>query len=186
MLVLSDFTMQNTSWQDVLTGEAEYDGIPAWLSSKFSPSTHPYPWPLKDTSGFSTWACGYFTERISHSFQQLYTQHQTEFARVWREIALRFRDNSGVLGYELMNEPWTGDFYQVRGETTNNSLINSETGPELAAPGQCWLLSAGAFLQLGQCRHQRGGRREADILGARHLRLLHQCLYHCPVLISSH
>ena len=123
------------SWQDVLIGEAEYDGIPAWLSSKFSPSSHPYPWPLKDTSGFSTWACGYFTQQISQGFQELYTNHKAEFARVWREIALRFRDKSAVLGYELMNEPWTGDFYQVRGETTTTSLTTAETGPELAAAG---------------------------------------------------
>ena len=95
-----------------MIGEAEYDGVPAWLSSQFSPPAHAYPWPLNNTSGFSTWACGYFTQQISQSFQELYTNHKAEFARVWREIALRFRDNSGVLGYELMNEPWTGDFYQ--------------------------------------------------------------------------
>ena len=96
----------------MLIGEAEYDGIPTWLSSKFTPSAHAYPWPMKNTSEFSTWACGYFSEKISNSFQQLYTQHQPEFARVWQEIALRFRDKAAVLGYELMNEPWTGDFYQ--------------------------------------------------------------------------
>ena len=105
--------------------EAEYDGIPAWLSSKFSPSTHAYPWPLNNTEGFTTWACGYFTEKISNSFQQLYTQHQPEFARVWREIALRFRDKSAVLGYELMNEPWTGDFYQVRTQRIKHKTSTS-------------------------------------------------------------
>ena len=117
------------TFQDVLIDEAEYDGIPSWLSAKFSPSSHSYPWPMNNTSGetvtggsadtdtsllgFSTWACGYFSERISNYFQQLYTEHRAEFSRVWREIALRFRDKNAVLGYELMNEPWTGDFYQV-------------------------------------------------------------------------
>ena len=37
--------------QDVLTEEAEYDGIPSWLSAKFSPSQHSYPWPMKSTEG---------------------------------------------------------------------------------------------------------------------------------------
>ena len=37
--------------QDVLTKEAEYDGIPSWLSAKFSSSQHPYPWPMKSTQG---------------------------------------------------------------------------------------------------------------------------------------
>ena len=97
----------------MLTSKLEYDGIPKWLSDKFPPPDHPYPWPMKDDSGYSTWACGYFTEEISHGFQELYTKHQHEFARVWREIAARFRDMSAVLGYELMNEPWTGNFYEV-------------------------------------------------------------------------
>ena len=64
--------------------------------------------------GFTTWACGYFSEHISNSFQQLYTEHKQEFANVWREIANRFKNMPEILGYELMNEPWTGDFYQVR------------------------------------------------------------------------
>ena len=78
------------TFQDVLIDEAEYDGIPSWLTAR-----------------------GYFSGRISNYFQQLYTEHRAEFSRVWREIALRFRDKNSVLGYELMNEPWTGDFYQV-------------------------------------------------------------------------
>ena len=41
------------------------------------------------TSGFSTWACGYFSQQISNSFQQLYTRHMAEFGNVWREIATR-------------------------------------------------------------------------------------------------
>ena len=40
-------------------------------------------------SGFSTWACGYFSQQISNSFQQLYTRHMAEFGNVWREIATR-------------------------------------------------------------------------------------------------
>ena len=99
--------------QDVMNNVATYDGVPQWLYDKFEAPDHEYPWPMKDTSGYSTWACGYFTQEISHGFQQLYTKHQLEFARVWREIAARFRDMSAVLGYELMNEPWTGNFYEV-------------------------------------------------------------------------
>ena len=63
--------------------------------------------------GFSTWACGYFTQEIANGFQQLYTEHKAEFARVWKEIAKRFRGMPEILGYELMNEPWTGDFFDV-------------------------------------------------------------------------
>lgn len=109
---------------------AEYDGIPSWLSGQFRAPEHSYPWPMKDTSGrcleqfhwfqasfdqgYSTWACGYFSQDIANSFQQLYTEHKEEFANVWKEIAKRFKGMPEILGYELMNEPWTGDFYEVR------------------------------------------------------------------------
>ena len=63
--------------------------------------------------GYSTWACGYFSQDIANSFQQLYTEHKEEFANVWKEIAKRFKGMPEILGYELMNEPWTGDFYEV-------------------------------------------------------------------------
>ena len=117
--------------QDVLKDVAEYDGIPSWLSGQFRAPEHPYPWPMKDTSGrtqvfgvtqvskysfdpgYSTWACGYFSQDIANSFQQLYTEHKEEFANVWKEIARRFKGMPEILGYELMNEPWTGDFYEV-------------------------------------------------------------------------
>ena len=98
--------------QDVLTEVATYDGIPSWLSGQFRAPEHPYPWPMKDTSGYSTWACGYFTQQIANGFQQLYTEHKEEFANVWRNIAERFKGMSEILGYELLNEPWTGDFFE--------------------------------------------------------------------------
>jgi len=98
--------------QDVLKDVAEYDGIPSWLSGQFRAPEHSYPWPMKDTSGYSTWACGYFSQEIANSFQQLYTEHRGEFANVWREIAKRFKGMPEILGYELMNEPWTGDFFE--------------------------------------------------------------------------
>jgi endoglycosylceramidase len=31
------------------------------------------------------------------------------FASIWRLIAQEFKDENGLLGYELMNEPWAGD-----------------------------------------------------------------------------
>ena len=127
--------------QDVLKDVAEYDGIPSWLSGQFRAPEHSYPWPMKDTSGriqlneisvmrlssgYSTWACGYFSQEIANSFQQLYTEHRGEFANVWREIAKRFKGMPEILGYELMNEPWTGDFFEVyiKFQKTYKSLMD--------------------------------------------------------------
>ena len=80
--------------QDVLKpvslgGFTGYPGVPNWLSAKFRPPAHPYPWPMYNTSRYSTWACGYFAEEISNGFQQLYQEHKTEFANFWRHVALR-------------------------------------------------------------------------------------------------
>jgi len=115
--------------QDVLTDKAGYAGIPTWLAAKFTPSQHAYPWPMYNTSGYSTWACGYFTQEISNSFQQLYTEHKQEFANFWREVAKRFRGDPAILAYELMNEPWTGDMYQDA-----SMLLPGNAGYELLEP----------------------------------------------------
>ena len=115
--------------QDVLTEVASYNGIPRWLSSQFRSPDHAFPWPMKDRSGFSTWACGYFTQEIANGYQQLYTEHKEEFANVWRQIAGRFKGMPEILGYELLNEPWTGDFFEDL-----SILLPGNAGHELLEP----------------------------------------------------
>ena len=34
-----------------------------------------------------------------------------EFSNVWKQLARRFRGDPNILGYELLNEPWSGDIY---------------------------------------------------------------------------
>jgi len=115
--------------QDMLTEKADYEGVPRWLSSKFKPPEHAYPWPMNNTHGFSTWACGYFSQEISNGFQQLYTEHKKEFAEFWRQVAIRFRNNPAILGYELMNEPWTGDIF-----SDASIILPGNAGYELLEP----------------------------------------------------
>jgi len=115
--------------QDVLTGTAEYWGIPPWLADKMTPPSHPYPWPMESTHGFSTWACGYFSQEISNKFQQLYTNHKEEFANIWRTIANRFKNDPNILGYELLNEPWSGDLY-----SDASLLLPGNSGSRLLQP----------------------------------------------------
>ena len=75
-------------FQDVLIDEAEYDGIPSWLTAR-----------------------GYFSGKISNYFQQLYTKHRAEFSSVLRGIALRF--SLGSLGPGFSSVP-EGDEYLNR------------------------------------------------------------------------
>ena len=67
----------------------EYWGIPEWVYNKMEAPEHPYPWPMKDTSGFNTWACGYFSQTVSNAFQQLYSNKAGTadyFANFWVQV----------------------------------------------------------------------------------------------------
>lgn len=91
-----------------------YEGIPRWLIDKFSRPQNPYPWPLKGPPSDSNWAMGYFTEAVSSAFQQLYNDTSGavgHMSRFWAKVATTFKNQSSVLGYELINEPWAGDIY---------------------------------------------------------------------------
>ncbi|CAF2270846.1 unnamed protein product [Rotaria magnacalcarata] len=100
--------------QDVLSSRTgSYDGIPAWLFDRFPPPAHPYPWPLKSTSG--SWFELYLTEACAHGFQCLYdnTAGAAEsMGNFWRLVASTYKNHSNVLGYELINEPWAGNYLE--------------------------------------------------------------------------
>ena len=122
----------------------------------------------KISSQYTTWACGYFSQDIANSFQQLYTEHREEFARFWKEIAKRLKGISEILGYELMNEPWTGDFFmryikpsqtlkliskQILGHERIKDAIASKnlnyiflSGPQHPTAWKRWIHTARAFL----------------------------------------
>lgn len=60
------------------------------------------------------WAWYYFSFAVSRAFQSLYENTfgwADLFARYWQIVATSFHDQPGILGYELMNEPWVGDLY---------------------------------------------------------------------------
>jgi endoglycosylceramidase len=42
---------------------------------------------------------------------------QTRYAAAWQQVALRFRADPSVLGYELMNEPWPGSVWPTCAQT---------------------------------------------------------------------
>lgn len=99
--------------QDVLSSRTgSYDGIPAWLYDRFPPPTHPYPWPLKNATGIS-WFDLYLTEACSHGFQCLYDGIAGSIESMgdfWKYVAVTYKNHSNILGYELINEPWAGNY----------------------------------------------------------------------------
>ncbi|XP_078583548.1 endoglycoceramidase-like [Branchiostoma floridae x Branchiostoma japonicum] len=87
-----------------------YNGVPPWLISSFPPPDHPYPWPLKNVT---SWSQNYFTQRCSHNFQCLYDNYKgaaDKMAGFWKFVASELSNQTSVLGYELINEPWIGDW----------------------------------------------------------------------------
>ncbi|CAF1539889.1 unnamed protein product [Rotaria sordida] len=101
--------------QDVLSSRfGTYDGIPLWLYDRFPPPNHAYPFPLSSTPSDNNWALGYVTEACSHGFQCLYDNVDgavDSMSDFWRLIATTFGHYPNVLGYELINEPWIGNYF---------------------------------------------------------------------------
>jgi endoglycosylceramidase len=100
--------------QDVLSSTlGEYDGAPQWVTNQ-TVRRHEYPWPL--TEPLKAWGLGYLAEATCQSFQEIYDNThggRDAWGATWKEIASNFKDLDGVLGYELLNEPWAGDIYQT-------------------------------------------------------------------------
>eukprot|EP01065_Artemidia_motanka_P047746 TRINITY_DN7550_c0_g1_i1.p2 TRINITY_DN7550_c0_g1~~TRINITY_DN7550_c0_g1_i1.p2 ORF type:complete len:502 (+),score=221.05 TRINITY_DN7550_c0_g1_i1:72-1577(+) len=98
--------------QDVLSSKlGSYDGAPLWLVNR-TEQRHAYPWPLK--APLKNWGLGYVTEAVGQSFQEIYDNKHgglDAWASFWKKVATTFRGNEGVLGYELINEPWAGDIW---------------------------------------------------------------------------
>ncbi|CAF1172342.1 unnamed protein product [Adineta steineri] len=100
--------------QDLLSSRTgSYDGIPGWLYDRFPAPNHPFPWPFKSGAG-TNWFDLYLTEACSHAFQCLYDniggaiESMSDF---WRVVATTYKNYSNILGYEIINEPWAGNYF---------------------------------------------------------------------------
>ncbi|KAJ7545001.1 hypothetical protein O6H91_09G102300 [Diphasiastrum complanatum] len=70
---------------------------------------------LKENCKTFDWFWYYISYAVSKSFQDLYENRwgwADRLADYWKVVAKAFRSEPGVLGYELMNEPWAGNFYR--------------------------------------------------------------------------
>ena len=59
--------------------------------------------------------CNYYIALTPNHRQSLYDneqQIQDQFALFWERVAEKFQNNKYVLAYEVLNEPWVGDFYR--------------------------------------------------------------------------
>ena len=116
---------------NVCPGSYCYEGIPNWVSNNFSSAFFKYPWPFLHISP-DNWALGYLTLSVSNAFQQFYENKggvMRQFGKFWKKVAEKLKDETGILGYELLNEPWIGNFF-----TEPNQILPGVAGKKLLLP----------------------------------------------------
>jgi len=103
-------------------------GFPSWAIKQSSLITLPFPFPLQWSAypldehgrpssadcGKQPWANYYFTHEVSSAWQALFDNVdgiQDSFAAFWRKVAENFASNDNVIGYEIINEPWSGNLW---------------------------------------------------------------------------
>eukprot|EP01105_Mastigella_eilhardi_P009124 TRINITY_DN216_c0_g1_i1.p1 TRINITY_DN216_c0_g1~~TRINITY_DN216_c0_g1_i1.p1 ORF type:complete len:511 (+),score=116.74 TRINITY_DN216_c0_g1_i1:17-1549(+) len=114
--------------QDLLSDMLCGEGAPDW-ATYIPEGTAAFPSPVNVTleydpiTGYPTiesclqlvFGEYYFSEAVSAAFQSLYSNAsgiQDSFIDYWGALASTFADVDGVLGYEIINEPWAGDLYR--------------------------------------------------------------------------
>jgi endoglycosylceramidase len=109
--------------QDVLSSEfCLYDGMPRWVVAKSTPR-HAFPWPLKGNCSSRGWMINSLSEAAAQAYGDLYdnvghdaatgaTGMLDDLVAFWVNSAEFWKDEPGILGYELINEPFAGDFFK--------------------------------------------------------------------------
>ena len=100
--------------EDVLSSKfCLYDGAPLWVVNK-STSKHAFPWPLHGNCSSRGWMMNTLTEAAATAYQDLYDNHEgmlDDLAAFWSQAARGFKSSPSVIGYEVINEPFAGNFY---------------------------------------------------------------------------
>jgi len=98
--------------QDMMSSKfRSYDGVPLWALDEIPKARSQFPWPIKNETISLSLFSAYLTEACGFAFQCLYKNCNglgDYFNEYWSIVAKRFANNSAVLGYELINEPWAG------------------------------------------------------------------------------
>ncbi len=107
-------------WNERFGGE----GAPDWAVFQ----------PAKDPVAFN-WGLSYFLNApIGHAFEDFWKDRdgtQTRFIETWKEVARAFANDDGVLGYDVLNEPWTTALWFVPQESSTTEPFYRRIIPAL-------------------------------------------------------
>ncbi|KJE93438.1 endoglycoceramidase [Capsaspora owczarzaki ATCC 30864] len=116
--------------QDCFSASLCGEGFPTWLAQiAVDPMTPALPLPLAEPYAIDPvthmpsaadcakldWSDYQFTAAQADAYQKLYTvgtPANQGFSDHWRRIVQRFKNNTNVIGYELINEPFAGNIYK--------------------------------------------------------------------------
>jgi endoglycosylceramidase len=96
--------------QDLYNEEFQGEGAPAWATQDGGLPNPPLGFPGN-----------YFANPAEHSAWEAFWRNapaadgvglQDHYARAWAHVAAKFRGNTSVFGYEVMNEPWPGSLWE--------------------------------------------------------------------------
>ena len=107
-------------WNERFGGE----GAPDWAVFQ----------PAQDPVAFN-WGLSYFLNApIGNAFEDFWKDRdgtQTRFIETWKEVARAFAQDDGVLGYDVLNEPWTTASWFVPQESTTTEPFYRRIIPAL-------------------------------------------------------
>ncbi|KAF3941589.1 hypothetical protein ABW19_dt0207285 [Dactylella cylindrospora] len=112
--------------QDVWAAQLCGHGAPLWfVKHDWVVPGHRMPYPQKqpfsvDSNGVPSdadcgsidWATSYLDYAVGNAFGRLYNNYDNlgdAWAAYWKVVAENYHTLPGVMGYDLMNEPWVGD-----------------------------------------------------------------------------
>ena len=118
-------------WHRKFCGEGVPDYVFDLCQSEQLDSTAQFPLPSRNSTSYpvdaegnpslewcleTSFATYYLSAEVGAGFQCLYENAAgamwEALAGYWQAVARRFRSFDNVLGYELINEPWAGRWYQ--------------------------------------------------------------------------
>lgn len=109
--------------QDVYAARFCCDGAPEWAIRDDGE-----PFELQ-----SQWFANYYQPAVMRAFDNFWAHDgphadlQEHFAKAWVAVAERFRDHPGVLGYDLINEPFPGSLFDIFEAATRKSPADGGT-----------------------------------------------------------
>ena len=108
-------------------------GLPLWAMNKIiiNNSNYKFPWPFSGNCSTRQWSENLLSYELSYGFQNLYDNIngiQDDFIHFWQKSLEVWKNNPYILGCELINEPFIGDFYKdpllfLPGEAGKSNLM---------------------------------------------------------------